>query len=329
VTVIEHAAPRTATTTRLAVVVLNWNAAADTLRCVDALRRELGEHDELIVVDNGSAPDQLEPLAELTGVTLLRNRDNLGFAGGTNVGVRHALAQDAEWVLWWNNDALPRPGAIAKLLATAERDRLAAAQPLLVREHDPSRIDSAGLFGNRSGGAGDWLQGQPVAAAPPTATPILGPCGAAALWRASALRDAGLMHDELFALCEDLDQALRVRQAGGRISLVPGAVATHRRGLSGRSADHALRSRRKLWLQRNAVYLLLRDWPLRHVLLTAPIIAFRAAQALWLSRRARPACLAMWRDALRRRRACRQRMRRLGLDGLLTRRAKGRAEGEA
>ena len=136
------------TSPRLAVVMVNWNGTADTLACVDSLREQLQANDSVLVVDNGSSPDQLTPLRAAAGnaFALIENGTNRGFAGATNVGVRRALELDAQWVLWWNNDALPGPGCIETLLTTAQARDLAAAQPLLVSEPQTDRIDSAGLF---------------------------------------------------------------------------------------------------------------------------------------------------------------------------------------
>ncbi len=305
---------------RLCVIVLNWNAAGETVRCVHVLLDELGPDDRIVVVDNGSHAedlDALRPLANEAQVTLLENERNLGFAGGTNTGVRHALSCGARWVLWWNNDATPRPGAILTLIETAERLELDAAQPLLVSPEGTDRIDSAGLFGSKGLGASDWLRGEPVTNAPTEPTEILGPCGAAALYRPETLERAGLMDDELFVLCEDLDQALRVRKVGGRAMLVPTAVATHSRGVSALETAGPLRRQRKLWLQRNAIAIGLRDWPLGLLLTRLPVLAYRTMQALWLAGGERRTCWRLWAKALRGRAEGRRQMRRHGVGRFL------------
>lgn len=308
---------------RLAVVVLNWNNTADTKRCLQSLLPELSDRDRVLVVDNASEAGELDALRGLDAfgnprVERIENDRNLGFAGGTNTGVRRALELEARWVLWWNNDALPDPGAIEVLLEAAERLELDSAGVLLRSERDPSRIDSIGLGARRSFGGFDLRQGESIGEAPTEPQEILGPCGAAALFRVETLRKAGLCDDRLFVLCEDLDQSLRIAKVGGRSMVVPAATATHRRGVSDRPETAKGRRLRKLWLQRNTVGLALRDWPTSMLLLSAPALAFRMAQALWLSRGTEFACRDLWKRALGARSESRSAMRTHSVDRWLS-----------
>lgn len=275
----------TTDTPRLVVVVLTWNGRDDTLACLDALRDQLGPRDGVVVVDNGSedgtevAVREAHPWAEF-----LQNGANLGFAGGNNVGLRRALERGCEWVLILNNDTTPPAGALDALVAEAERTGADVLQPLLVRAPDGDVVDSAGVALRRLVGFADARMGEPVANAPAEAVEVFGACAAAALVRASALRAAGLFDESLFVLCEDVDLMFRLRMAGHRVWLTPRVRVPHGRGISGagRSADAA--RRRRFWLQRNTVAQALRYWPLRWLLLAAPVLLFRALHALWLAR---------------------------------------------
>ena len=94
---------------RVTAVVLSWNGREDTLACLRSLE---GEDVEVIVVDNASEDRTAEAV---TGVELIRNERNLGYAGGMNVGIRRALERGADAVLLLNNDVEVEPGAIAAL----------------------------------------------------------------------------------------------------------------------------------------------------------------------------------------------------------------------
>lgn len=270
---------------RLAVVVLNWNRREDTLRCLASLRGEVGPADAVIVVDNGSTDGSAAAVrAAHAGVEVIENGANLGYAAGNNRGIRAALDRGFAWVLLLNNDAIVEPGALAALLAFGEAHPEAGAlQPLLLTEGEPARVDSLGLLPRRSFGVGDAGQGLPAEAAPREPMAIFGACGAGALFRAATLRETGLLDEDLFLLCEDLDLGFRVRAAGAEAWLVPSARVRHRRGISGRQDDRAAARRRKFWLQRNTVAMAIRWWPKRWILLFAPLLAWRAFRALWLS----------------------------------------------
>src|SRR4051794_25495279 len=90
----------------VAVVGLNWNATGDTIACLESLKASDWPRLTTIVVDNGSEED-LGPALEKAGlnaVTLIRNGENLGFAGGMNAGMRRALELEVDYVLLLNND---------------------------------------------------------------------------------------------------------------------------------------------------------------------------------------------------------------------------------
>ena len=84
-----------------AVVLLNWNNAADTIGCLRSLRHLRGVQREVVVVDNGSTDDSVACIRAAVAdigfpVTVLET--------GSNVGIRHALEQGADY-LWLLNDA--------------------------------------------------------------------------------------------------------------------------------------------------------------------------------------------------------------------------------
>lgn len=302
---------------RLAVVILTWNRRDDTLACLDSLRGEAGEHDAVIVCDNGSRDGTADAIRSgYPWVELIQNGTNLGFAGGNNPGLRSALDRGFEWVLLLNNDTTVPAGALAELLAyAATRPAVGAFQPLLVEAGRTRFIDSAGQLLLSRTGAVDALMGRPVAEAPGEPEPVFGACAAAALLRASALRTSGLFDDDLFAICEDVDLMFRVRLAGFEAELVPHVRVLHRRGISVGGTTSESTFARGFWVDRNVVALALRYWPTRLLLAAMPRLAFRSARALRRGRRV-PGhrCLPLWRRSCEVRRTNRRAMRRLGLD---------------
>ena len=87
------------------IVLLNWNNAQPTLDCLNALRRLDYANARIVVVDNGSAAANLQPLMALRDIELLRNEVNLGFAGGANTGLRHAFTTGAR--ICWFSTTMP------------------------------------------------------------------------------------------------------------------------------------------------------------------------------------------------------------------------------
>ena len=113
-------------TGRLAVVIVHWQDAGETLACVDSLGAEPPDH--VVVVDNGSR----DPVGDLLArrapqVDVVRLPENRGFAGGANVGMERALARGAEIVLLLNNDA--RLYACLLYTSPSPRDGLLSRMP--------------------------------------------------------------------------------------------------------------------------------------------------------------------------------------------------------
>lgn len=137
---------RAGTSPRVGVVVLNWNGAADTERCLSSLRSAEPRPAVVVVVDNASRPADAERLrgwiarhardegwswAECEGpdATAATSSDNeapwlllqrlptqRGFSGGNNVGIRTlaALADPTHFLLL-NNDTEVAPDYFAAL----------------------------------------------------------------------------------------------------------------------------------------------------------------------------------------------------------------------
>jgi len=93
-------------------VVLNWNGWADTLECLSALKECRYPSLTIIVVDNGSTDDSAARIKSAhPDILVLESGSNLGFSGGNNIGIRHALATGANYVWLLNNDTKPASDA--------------------------------------------------------------------------------------------------------------------------------------------------------------------------------------------------------------------------
>ena len=77
---------------------------------------------EVMVVDNGSTDDSVSALRKRFGdkVTIFENGENLGYAGGFNVGLKYSFEEkNAEYCIVMNNDTVIDSRAIAELVRTA------------------------------------------------------------------------------------------------------------------------------------------------------------------------------------------------------------------
>jgi hypothetical protein len=234
---------------RVSAVVVHWQDLADTLGCVESVRAEPGV--DVLVVDNGSR----EPVGDtLAGrATCLRSPENLGYAGGANLGIRAALAGGADVVLVLNNDVRLRQGATASALETLSADRrIGIVGPKVLAREDPSRLWLAwgevtygeSLVALRGAGEPD---GPPYA----RARDVDWIAGCAMWIGREALVKVGLLDESFFAYHEEVDWCARARAAGWRVVYCPAAVVTHTgRGAAGGKASVRIR---KYFAARNAI----------------------------------------------------------------------------
>ena len=93
---------------KLSILIVAWNSRAELARTLPALSGELGDGDELIVVDNGSIDGTPEAVAAMApAARVMRMGRNTGFAAGCNVGAAEARG---DLLVILNPDAAPRPG---------------------------------------------------------------------------------------------------------------------------------------------------------------------------------------------------------------------------
>ena len=87
---------------KISLITVNFNGLDLTCALLESLRRNVKTPLEIIVVDNASGKNEAEAIqARFPEVKAVRSEVNLGFAGGNNLGARHATG---EWLFFLNND---------------------------------------------------------------------------------------------------------------------------------------------------------------------------------------------------------------------------------
>lgn len=203
---------------RVAAVILTYNGLDLTLGALASLSLSTWGNLDVVVVDNGSRED-LGPAirARFPAVEVVRTEQNLGPAGGYNLGFRHALARpEVDYILVLNDDIEVAPTMVAELVAVAERDpEIGAVGPKTFFYGDRTRLASAGgriVFREtvtKERGFGEVDRGQYE-----TDREVGYVNGCGLLARASAFRAVGLWDPTFFLSVEDADWCVRIKRAG-------------------------------------------------------------------------------------------------------------------
>jgi GT2 family glycosyltransferase len=253
--------PNNRPTPQLATIIVNWNAWEDTLACLESLARTDYPDLDVIVVDNGSTDDSI---ARLQGspveFTLIEAGENLGFAGGNNLGIRRALDHGAKLVWLLNNDTVVAPDAPRKLAWFAlEHDGEADFFGSWISLFDDPGVlwFGGGLYDWRTGALGNRYFNQPVSglASAGSIYETAWVTGCSVVVHASRLDTLGLMDEDLFLYQEEVEWQLRNDSRTPRGLILAEPLVAHKVGRSSGGSRGYLGS---LFMSRNFLKLAFR-----------------------------------------------------------------------
>lgn len=279
---------------KIAIIYLSYHSEPYLDGMVEAVKRLTypKERLALVIVDNlhpeyGSSlavlNEKLRPLsgAELPEVIILPQAENLGFAGGNNVGIGWALAHDFDFVYLHNHDGFMAPNALEPLVSVmAEAPPIAIAQSLILLYPETELINNAGNSFHYLGfGFCDLYKVARAAVSLPRVKDVAYASGAACLVRSEAIRAQGMLDEDFFLYHEDLEWSFRFRARGRRIVLASDSLFYHHYEF-GRSVD------KLYYMERNRYAALLLFFKLPTLLLLLPMI-LPLEIALWFFARRR------------------------------------------
>jgi GT2 family glycosyltransferase len=205
-------------------VVLNWNGWRDCVSCVESLRRATYPNLRVILIDNGSTDGSEAQLrSRFPDLVLLQTGLNLGFAGGSNVGIRYALNEGADYVWLLGNDMLVTPSALSALVEVADKDaRIGAVGSIL---HPTDKPNAVHIWGG--GWVHLWTGFYGIYRRPVSVSKLGYLTGGGILIRTTALKHAGLLDESFFLYWEDVELSFRLREAGWKLAVAPEAHIYH------------------------------------------------------------------------------------------------------
>jgi GT2 family glycosyltransferase len=218
----------------IAVILVNWKKYNLTSNCIDSLNKSNYKNFKIILVDNEYSEKSLIELKnKYKELIVFKEKNNLGFAGGNNIGIRYALENDYDYIMLLNNDTEVTENFILPLVERIEKDHsLGAVQPLILNFLNKSIIWNAGgklnkflgitltrLNSNKLNSSivfddfTDWISGCCI------------------LIKSEIVKKIGLLDEKFFTYYEDIDWSLRMKSLGYDLGFVKESIIYHH-GLS-------------------------------------------------------------------------------------------------
>ena len=240
----------------VSIITVNYDQPDVTLAFLDSIKKITYPSYEIIVVDNASPTRRPAILKEKhPDIILIESRENLGFAGGNNLGIR--IAKGSLHLLI-NNDTEVDPGFIEPLVKKIQQDpSLGVVSPKIRYFYQPDLIQYAGFtainpltvrnrgIGFQEKDTGQYDQDSYTEYA----------YGAAMMIPVNVMKKVGLMADIFFLYYEEMDWIRRIKDAGFKVAYVHNSLIFHKDSITTGTMSplkiYYLNRNRLLYLRRN------------------------------------------------------------------------------
>lgn len=244
---------------KVSIITVNYNHSEVTEALLKSFYLKNNyKNIEIIVVDNASVDNPINKWINIfPNVTFLRSEENLGFAGGNNLGIAQS---SGDYLFLVNNDTEFTEDLVEKLVATLDSNtKIGMVSPKIRYFDNPDILQYVGFTPmnyytarnkcigqfEKDAGQYDHLNGK---------TGFVH--GAAMMIRKEAITKAGLMAENFFLYYEEMDWCDRVRKAGFEIWVNTSAIIYHKESISvGKNSqlkEYYMNRNRILYIRRNA-----------------------------------------------------------------------------
>lgn len=251
------------------IIVLNWNGINDTLPCLDSLLKLKYKNIKIVVCDNGSVDGSIEKIHEwynfldlniknnfgcieidrekvssfktvdnISGIYVINIGENLGYAGGNNIGINFALNQndmDSVWIL--NNDTVVDENSLSLMRSAFEYDeKIGICGSRLVYFDERDKLQGLGGVFNPvfcvSKHYKAYERSDCTFDDESVSLDIDYVIGASMLIKKEVLESIGGLCEDYFLYYEEIDYCLRAKSKGYKIFVCTESIVYHKEGAS-------------------------------------------------------------------------------------------------
>ena len=134
----------------ISIIVTNYNGLNFLDDFFNSVFNQTYKNIEVIMVDNNSSDESISfTRKKFPQVKIIENRENSGYAGGNNLGLKEATG---EYIAISNNDTVLQPDLLEKLIKSYDEiPNLGAVQPMFRLMQDKEKLDACGSFWTSTG----------------------------------------------------------------------------------------------------------------------------------------------------------------------------------
>jgi GT2 family glycosyltransferase len=238
----------------ISIIVVNYNTTQSTITLIKSIGEYTKSQLELIVVDNGSQPNESETISNSNDdLIIVRSEENLGFSGGNNLGIKIAKGSH---LLFLNSDTtLPDRNLPYTLRDSLTKNPKAGMiSPLIYFEGSENKLQYAGTTKGK-GYTGRFKTSKKLPENKGTIVTDL-PHGAAMMVKRTVIDSVGLMPEIYFLYYEEIEWATRIRKKGYSVLLDTSNFVVHAASLTMRKTNTA----KAYYLYRNRILFMRRNY---------------------------------------------------------------------
>ena len=220
---------------RISIIILNWNGYKDTCELLDSLKKIISPAFNILVVDNNSIGNDVEKLVNRYGslINTIKAENNLGFAGGNNLGIKKALKDSTDYIVLINNDTIVELNFLESMLRVFdENQKVGIAAPQINYFSESNKIWSVGGRISRIKGSGfaysDKIENESINESGYRDF-VSGCC---MMIKKEVFETIGLFDEKFFLYVEDTDFCYRTIKAGFKIFVSTQSKVYHKIGSS-------------------------------------------------------------------------------------------------
>ena len=237
-------------------LIVTWNRKDDVIECIESIINTGYSRLIIYLVDNASADGTVNVVADkFPDVRIIRSEENLGFAGGNNLGLSWILEDGLDSVFLVNDDVVVSRDSLTILARHLfESNSIGVTSPKVLIHSDPSVIWSAGGLIDRNTGIAIQRRYGEIDRNKEKIQEIDYAVGCAMLVKTEAIREAGLLDPRYFTYYEETDWCRRIKESGFKVLYVPKSRVSHKVTMqtTGRNQASYYYSRNRLLFLKNA-----------------------------------------------------------------------------